>query len=98
MDGNIAFDYKFVAPYFGIIAGVKLIHNSGGITCKTSEALTNWGCGDVLQTNLIKVSLDETSSSNGLLLYPTTDTYDVYDLGIGTCNNGKNNTFSGDIE
>ena len=40
--------YIFNPPYNGTIKGVRLIHNSGGITCRLSS-VTNWGgvnCGN----------------------------------------------------
>ena len=87
VDGDYALDYKFSAPYNGILSGVRLVHNAGGITCNGGE-LTNWGCvtDNSIRTNVLKISSSETSSRNGVTLYPTgSDTDDIDITSTSSC-------------
>ena len=75
-DGNFALNYKFNAPYSGILNGIRLVYNSGGMTCGTDTDVTNWGChthtqGDLILINLLNVASDETLAKNGVTLFPT---------------------------
>ena len=83
-DGEYALDYKFNATYNGTINGVRLVYNSGGVTCSYAYALTNWGChssgGDLITTGVYKIPQEYTSSRDALLLYPTSDTDDIVSL------------------
>ena len=90
VDGNFAFNYKFNAPYNGTISGIRLVHNSGGMTCDGTKDSTNWGChtveGDLMMINLLKIGSHETSATNGVTLYPTnTDTDYVDEIWSYSC-------------
>eukprot|EP01084_Bolivina_argentea_P237711 399421_1 len=63
--------YEFNAPYNGEIYGIKLVHNSGGVTCNNAFALTNWGCnaGGGIRAQMIHI--------DGGTYYPTIATDDV---------------------
>lgn len=77
-------NYKFNAPYNGIIQGVRLKHTSGTTTCsRYTTGYTYWGgasgvtyaCG--IRVKLLKILSGATISSQSAILYPTNDTYDI---------------------
>ena len=61
-----------------------MVANSGAQTCHSGGTLANWGCvnsNSRFSINLLQISKTDTSASNGITLYPTPDTDDVYDFG-----------------
>ena len=90
--GDYALDYKFSAPYNGILSGVRLVHNSGSVSCKPESPGTNWGCysnsGAGMNVLFMKLGVNETTTRSATRLYPTSDTDDICDINWisqGTC-------------
>ena len=85
-NASLPLSYKFNAPYDGILQGVRLVHTSGGTKCGASgDSLSNWGgasCG--IRTKLLQLPTGATSSSEGSIVYPTLDTYDVSGFDYGS--------------
>eukprot|EP01084_Bolivina_argentea_P153833 268210_1 len=89
----------FSAPKSGIIKGIKLVHESGGVGCSGSSVMTNWGCADndpmtsaYITMLLIKVTNEATY--DGLVYYPVngqTDDINYWnDLSDRSCANQYN--------
>eukprot|EP01083_Nonionella_stella_P101714 288583_1 len=69
-----SYDDIFHAPCDGIIQGVKLVHNSGGVQCSSVWTPTNWGL--CWHMGVIVMSVSDPSSYFGDVLYPVRDKTD----------------------
>ena len=93
VDATVALNYKFSPPYDGRMVGIRLVHNSGGITCSTGYQITNWGCEastGFFQTVLLQLNSSDLTSGDGILIYPTNSTDDVTSVTAMTVDCGCN--------
>ena len=77
-------NYTFNPPYNGQIIGIRLIHQSGSVTCDYEHREgTNWGClPDDFYVQMIE-------HDGGSIYYPTNTTQGVdYTASLGSCNKG----------
>ena len=79
-------NYTFNPPTNGEIYGIRLVHQSGGVTCSIIYPSTNWGCASAVSGKRLLTQMIE---QGGGTYYPTSTTQGISSISKydGTCPN-----------